>query len=125
MEGLRIKMTRMIKIKSMVKVLKKIFGWQIPVVWLFIPLVGILTFYLSSSLFSFSINNANKEFAGDMIVKIKATEDIKVQSKFYLKLIEKIGPEKAQEEFYHSGLPFNGQTHLLNHTVGDYLYKKY
>lgn len=43
----------------------------------------------------------------------------------YRKLIERVGPEQAQEQLLHSGLPFDGETHLLNHTVGDFLYDKY
>ncbi len=40
-------------------------------------------------------------------------------------LLAEVGPEKAQEIMFHSGLPFTGQTHLLIHTVGDYIYKQY
>ena len=36
-----------------------------------------------------------------------------------------MGAEQAQEYLYNSGLPFTGQTHLLNHAVGDFLYDKY
>lgn len=56
---------------------------------------------------------------------IKATEDMKEQIKLYTELIERVGPEQAQEDLFKSGLPFTGQTHLLNHTAGDYLYLKY
>jgi hypothetical protein len=40
-------------------------------------------------------------------------------------LIERVGPLNAQDELAKSGLPFDGQTHLLNHTVGDWLYDRY
>lgn len=59
------------------------------------------------------------------IEEIKATYDLKVRSELYKKLILRVGPEQAQEYLYHSGLPFDGQTHLLNHVVGDFLYEKY
>lgn len=59
------------------------------------------------------------------IVQIKQTSGVDTQVKLYKNLIERVGPEIAQEELLHSGLPFDGQTHLLNHTVGDYLYEKY
>ncbi len=59
------------------------------------------------------------------IEQIRKTTDIKKQSDIYLKLIERVGPVEAQEELLHSGLPFSGNTHLLNHTVGVYLYKKF
>lgn len=59
------------------------------------------------------------------ITQIKTTNDLDQQVVLYKKLIERVGPEKAQEELIKSGLPFDGQTHLLNHTVGDWLYEKY
>lgn len=59
------------------------------------------------------------------IVKIKTTNNLDEQVRLYTQLIKRVGPEKAQEELYHLGLPFDGQTHLLNHTIGDYLYDTY
>lgn len=59
------------------------------------------------------------------IEQIKATTDIEVQEKLYLELIDRVGPAQAQDELYRSGMPFTGQTHLLNHIVGDYLYEKF
>lgn len=47
------------------------------------------------------------------------------QVPWYRKLIERVGPLEAQEALLRSGLPFTGETHLLNHTVGDYLYARY
>lgn len=52
-------------------------------------------------------------------------KDLKKQVEIYEQLIERVGIEKAQEELYLSGLPFDGQTHLLNHTSGDWLYERY
>lgn len=59
------------------------------------------------------------------IAQIKAATNLDQQVKLYKNLIERVGPLQAQEDLFHSGLPFTGQTHLLNHTVGDYLYEKY
>lgn len=59
------------------------------------------------------------------ITKIINTRDIIKQASFYKQLIERIGPIKAQDALFTSGLPFDGQTHLLNHTVGEWLYSKY
>lgn len=59
------------------------------------------------------------------IESIKKATHPKIKEALYTKLIERVGPEMAQEELYKSGLPFDGETHLLNHTVGDWLYKKY
>lgn len=61
----------------------------------------------------------------DEIERIRATSNINEQKKLYLQLIERVGPEEAQERLVKSGLPFTGQTHLLNHAVGEYLYKKF
>lgn len=58
------------------------------------------------------------------IIAIKAATDIKIQGQLYRKLIDRVGIEQAQEELYRSGMPFDGQTHLLNHVAGDYLYEK-
>jgi len=59
------------------------------------------------------------------IQQIKTTSALDEQVRWYIKLIERVGSEQAQEDLLHSGLPFTGQTHLLNHAVGDYLYEKY
>lgn len=59
------------------------------------------------------------------ITEIKATKDISKQVTLYKKLIARVGTKQAQEDLFFSGLPFDGQTHLLNHTVGDVLYEKY
>lgn len=58
------------------------------------------------------------------ISAILKTEKLDERVKFYTKLIERLGPVQAQEELFLSGLPFDGQTHLLNHIVGEYLYEK-
>jgi len=69
--------------------------------------------------------DATPTSAGNEIALIKQTKDVKQQSKYYRALIERVGPEQAQVDLYNSGLPFTGETHLINHTVGDYLYEKY
>lgn len=62
---------------------------------------------------------------GEEIAKIKATTNLDEQVRWYEELIARIGPEEAQEQLYRSGLPFTGQTHLLNHAAGDVLYEQY
>lgn len=59
------------------------------------------------------------------IEKILALRDTQEQSDELEKLLERVGPLEAQEEMVHSGLPFTGETHLLIHTVGNFIYKKY
>lgn len=59
------------------------------------------------------------------IVRIKALKNTEAQGIELKKLLERVGPLEAQEEMLHSGLPFTGETHLLIHVVGDYIYGKY
>lgn len=47
------------------------------------------------------------------------------KEKLYLELINRIGSEKAQYALYTSGLPYQGESHMLNHTIGDWLFKRY
>lgn len=64
----------------------------------------------------------NRKEVSKEIQAILSTNDLDQQAKLYTKLIKRIGPEPAQEVLYQSGIPFDGQSHLLNHTVGDFLY---
>ncbi len=72
---------------------------------------------LHSNVFSRMNPKENKE-----ITTITASHDLKEQRTAYLALIGRVGPEQAQELLLKSGLPFTGQTHLLNHTVGEWLF---
>ena len=63
--------------------------------------------------------------SGVEIKKILSASDPKEQDAWYLKLIKRVGPEEAQDDLEHSGIVFTGETHLLNHTVGNYIWKKY
>lgn len=77
------------------------------------------------------VNQAKFDTSSSLSVKKISIDEIKSESnldnqvKLYLKLIEQVGPLQAQEQLFRSGLPFDGQSHLLNHTVGDYLFEKY
>lgn len=59
------------------------------------------------------------------IREIKSTTDLAVRADAYEALIERVGIEEAQELLLRSGLPFNGESHLLNHTSGDWLYEHF
>lgn len=84
-----------------------------------------ITIFVKLGVFSNSKNgNKNTNFVEE-IEKIKSITDVAQQSKYYRELIIRVGPEKAQDELFRSGLPFTGQTHLLNHEVGNYLYEKF
>lgn len=94
-----------------------------------IIIAAILSAFLISQfdLFSLDINIEKKIFPVSEIpeiIAIKSTQDLKEQIKLYTELIGRVGVVGAQEYLFRSGLPFTGQTHLLNHTAGDYLYDK-
>lgn len=59
------------------------------------------------------------------VKKILALRAVNEQEPELLKLLNRVGPEVAQEELYISGLPFTGETHLLVHTIGGFIYKNY
>lgn len=93
---------------------------KISVKWFLIFGLMVFVFFLSFNLFK-----TDDALAGEIIAKIKAANNLDDQVRLYKNLMEKIGPEEAQEELFRSGLPFTGQTHLVNHASGEYLYKKY
>lgn len=62
--------------------------------------------------------------SGIEIQEILTIDNLNLREQAYQRLIERVGPVAAQEELYTSGLVFDGQAHLLNHTVGKYLYKE-
>jgi hypothetical protein len=59
------------------------------------------------------------------IEKILALKSTKEQSVELINLMERVGPEQAQEEMLRSGLPFTGETHLLIHYIGNFVYDEY
>ena len=82
----------------------------------FVPVIALLVIWLAVS-YAYQ--------ASGEIAAIKKSRNLQEQTRFYNELINRVGPEQAQEDLLRSGLPFTGETHLLNHVVGDYLYKKY
>ena len=59
------------------------------------------------------------------IEKILSLKNTKEQAVELTKLLKRVGPVETQEQMFRSGLPFTGETHLLVHTVGDYIYDTY
>lgn len=59
------------------------------------------------------------------IEAIQATNNLEKRVVLYQKLIERVGLDEAQEALFRSGLPFTGETHLLNHTSGNFAYEQY
>ncbi|MEO5635204.1 MAG: hypothetical protein ABIS26_02610 [Candidatus Paceibacterota bacterium] len=101
---------------------------------LLVIIIGIIAFFVVSfkaGIFSTkSLNNTEEKTQSvatqiPEIEAIKSTENLTEQKGQYQKLIDRVGPSEAQDDLYLSGLPFTGQTHLLNHLAGDYLYKKF
>ena len=90
---------------------------------LLVVLLSLLAFKLNFFTRIFSFRKVNS-FPPE-ILAIKKTSVLDEQVVLYKKLIDRVGAVEAQEDLFKSGLPFTGETHLLNHTVGDYLYEKY
>lgn len=95
--------------------------------FLFSSIFAVLVLILAAGLFFSSRNNKKAEpvSGGDEIAHIKSTTVLAEQAAWYKKLIERVGAPQAQDDLNNSGLPFTGQTHLLNHSVGEYLYEKF
>src|SRR3989344_5224235 len=74
----------------------------------------------------------NQRFKGASAIKttapeienIKKLKNTTAQGEELKKLLDRVGPIEAQEQMLASGLPFTGETHLLIHVVGDYIYNK-
>jgi hypothetical protein len=90
-----------------------------PVLW---GLAGLVLILLIALTFKFSYQKP-LSVGGNEIEEIKQNHNLADRVKSYRALIGRVGPVQAQEDLLHSGLPFDGETHLLNHTVGDYLYQ--
>lgn len=91
----------------------------------FILLIGVVILVLQQKSSNPKLKNLGDFTPGEEINQIKKTTLLKERVPIYKRLIERVGPEIAQEQLQRSGLPFDGETHLLNHTVGDYIYDKY
>lgn len=68
---------------------------------------------------------ASRAPAQTEIDEIRASTDKNVQSAALTRLLERVGAREAQDELFRSGLPFTGETHLLVHTIGNWIYEKY
>lgn len=71
-----------------------------------------------------ALNQGGQLVQANEVEEIKKTLDVKIQTEHLTRLLDRVGSAEAQELLYHSGLPFTGQTHLLVHVIGDYIYKK-
>jgi len=86
----------------------------------------------------FFVSSLNKEQGSDIIQEessiVQHTEIEQILAAhpylqervvLYRNLIGRVGATEAQEALVHSGLPHTGETHLLNHEAGYFLYEKY
>ena len=71
------------------------------------------------------IASTNSNVSTQEIANIKNSKSTQEQTVELTKLLDRIGPVKAQEDMLKSGLPFTGETHLLIHVIGNYIYNKY
>lgn len=88
--------------------------------------VLVIFIFFIAILFGFSMHKTSVEGKNPpeitQILKHKWTSE---QRPYLLKLLDRVGPVKAQEYLYTSELPFTSENHLLAHTIGEYAYKKY
>lgn len=69
----------------------------------------------------FLYNKQGKNVDQNEINTILSTKDRSIRKDAYLHLIKRVGAIKAQEELHTSGVTYDGESHFLNHTVGEYL----
>jgi hypothetical protein len=87
---------------------------------------SVLLFWLAGGIGKRVDQSAETSLAhGQEIDTIIASHNLQDQQHEYLQLIERVGAEEAQEMLKQSGLPFTGQTHLLNHTIGEWLFERF
>lgn len=96
---------------KLLKKSKKVYLMIFVILVALVFLVGLVIFYQKSST--------------DELTIILNSNDRDVRTKAYLHLIERVGPSEAQDELFRSGITYDGESHLLNHTVGEYLYQKF
>lgn len=87
--------------------------------WLIVAIVVVLLADIT-----LVVLDANK-VATPEIANIKNLKTTQKQGEELKKLLDRVGPIEAQEQMLESGLPFTGETHLLIHVIGDYIYNKY
>lgn len=85
--------------------------------------LALLLFALNLLLGAFLLWPAPKTDREPEITAMLQAKNTPEKLTLYRRLIERVGVKQAQEDLFLSGLPFTGETHLLNHLSGDYLYK--
>lgn len=88
---------------------------------LIIVCLGVLAYFAPSS----SVGKPVTGTQSPEISKILTLSSTSEQAEEVKKLLERVGPVEGQEQIFRSGLPFTGETHLLVHTVGDFIYDEF
>ena len=91
----------------------------------FLGLMIVLLLALNFSVPSADKRTIHTEEAASEIEEIVAINNLEKRVGLYQKLIKRVGLDEAQEALFLSGLPFTGETHLLNHESGNFAYGKY
>lgn len=89
---------------------------------LIIATLALLSYLVPSSFNSSRPVSPKKSLEIEKILSLATTKQQAVELE---SLMKRVGPAQAQEELLRSGLPFTGETHLLVHTVGNFIYDKY
>lgn len=97
-----------------------------PAILIVVFALSVIAGVLISSIYRTDNKTQPRKFTKSKEIQaILSEKNFRKQVEQYTRLIERVGPEQAQEEFQHSGVPYTGQMHLLNHTAGDVIWKKY
>jgi hypothetical protein len=84
--------------------------------------VVILLFVNIAFLTIFYVNQNTAQKSTEIVKKIVELKDVNLQSPLVIDLLKLNGVEATQDLLLKSGLPFTGESHLLVHTVGNYIY---
>lgn len=87
------------------------------------PAFGIVAVFIITLFFL--VSGDQDRGASPEISRILSLKSTSEQSNELLKLLKRVGPLEGQEQLLKSGLPFTGQTHLLVHTVGNFIYDEF
>jgi hypothetical protein len=106
--------------------LKKLDKWSAVVGLLVVVNVLLVYFVVRGSFFATEHANAKDQPQySPEIITIKQTQNEKERELAYRHLLDRVGAVEAQEELQKSGLPYDGNSHLLNHIAGFWIYEKY
>lgn len=104
---------------------KKVFSKDNFYTLLALIVVFVMGFYILTSKPTTLNISKNSEGSPAEITRILSLHTTKEQSVELEKLLDRVGAIETQELMQRSGLPFTGETHLLIHTIGEFVYKQF